>query len=130
MNGAAVSWASTLQPTVAQSTTEAEYMAAAAACKEALWDCKLRRDMQLRTEGSTQLWGDNQGALTMVKDPVLHARIKHVHVHHYAVCQYCHNTDMIADALTKGLAQPALEKGREGMGLIPVFPTFRRSVRR
>jgi hypothetical protein len=55
MNGAAGSRASTLQPTVAQSTVEAEYMAAAAACKEALWHRKLRRDMQLHIEGTTQL---------------------------------------------------------------------------
>ena len=74
MNGAAVSWASILQPTVAQSTTEAEYMASAAATKEALWHRKLRRDMQLRADALMQLLGDNQGALALVKDPVLHAR--------------------------------------------------------
>jgi hypothetical protein len=37
MNGAAISWASKLQPTVAMSTCEAEFVAAANAAKEALW---------------------------------------------------------------------------------------------
>ena len=37
MNGGAVSWASKQQPTVALSTTEAEYMALAQATKEAVW---------------------------------------------------------------------------------------------
>ena len=128
MNGAAVSWASTLQPTVAQSTTEAEYMASAAATKEALWHRKLRRDMQLRADAPTQLWGDNQGALALVKDPVLHARTKHIDVHHHAVRErvarkevvfdYCPTSDMVADALTKGLPRPAFEKCRDAMGLV------------
>jgi hypothetical protein len=37
MHGRAVSWQSVLQPTVALSTAEAEYMAAAAAVREKLW---------------------------------------------------------------------------------------------
>jgi hypothetical protein len=89
MNGAAVSWASTLQPTstVAQSTTEAEFVAVAAASKEALWHRKLQREYRLPTdlERPTLLRGDNQGALALVKDPALHARTKHIDVHHHAV---------------------------------------------
>ena len=37
VGGCAVSWRATLQPVVAQSTTEAEYMAIAEACKESVW---------------------------------------------------------------------------------------------
>jgi hypothetical protein len=37
MHGGAVTWRSVLQPTVALSTAEAEYMAAAGAAREALW---------------------------------------------------------------------------------------------
>jgi hypothetical protein len=48
----------------------------------------MRRDMQLRTKGPTQLWGDNQEALALVKDPVLNVRTKHIDVHHHAVCEH------------------------------------------
>jgi hypothetical protein len=37
LNGAAISWASKLQLTIAMSTCEAEFLAAASAAKEALW---------------------------------------------------------------------------------------------
>ena len=37
VGGCAVSWKATLQAVVAQSTTEAEYMAIAEACKESVW---------------------------------------------------------------------------------------------
>jgi hypothetical protein len=37
LHGGAVAWASRVQPTVASPTTEAEYMAGAAATREALW---------------------------------------------------------------------------------------------
>jgi hypothetical protein len=56
-NSAAVSWASTLQPTGVQSTTEAEYMASAAAPKEALGHHKLRRELRLSTEGPKKFVG-------------------------------------------------------------------------
>ena len=44
MHGGAVSWNNKLQPTVAVSTSEAEYMAAAQAVKEALWLRTLLKD--------------------------------------------------------------------------------------
>ena len=45
LGGSAISWRATLQSTVALSTTEAEYMAATEAVKEALWLKGLVRDL-------------------------------------------------------------------------------------
>ncbi len=66
--GAAISWQSRLQPTVAHSTTEAEYMASAAAAREALWLRKLLADLGVLGRGPTVLMGDNQGAILLARN--------------------------------------------------------------
>ena len=48
LNGSAISWASKLQPTIAMSTCEAEFVAAANAAKEALWLKTLLGDSKAR----------------------------------------------------------------------------------
>ena len=48
--GAAVSWVSKLQTVVALSTTEAEYMAATQACKEAIWIQRLLEELGHKQE--------------------------------------------------------------------------------
>ncbi|GAX80348.1 hypothetical protein CEUSTIGMA_g7787.t1 [Chlamydomonas eustigma] len=75
-NGGAVSWGSKLQQTVAMSTMEAEYMAAAAAAKEGLCFRKLMEELQMQ-QGTVHIWGDNQSALCVLKDPISSARSKH-----------------------------------------------------
>jgi hypothetical protein len=84
MHGGAVSWSSRLQPTVAASTVEAEYMGAAAAVKEALWFTKLAGDIGLEI-GGVQILCDNQGAIKLLKHPIALQRSKHIDVlHHFA----------------------------------------------
>ncbi len=50
MFGGAISWMSKRQPVVALSTTEAEYMAATHACKEAIWLKRLCSDVGVGAE--------------------------------------------------------------------------------
>ncbi|MGQ3285925.1 reverse transcriptase domain-containing protein, partial [Bosea sp. (in: a-proteobacteria)] len=69
LNGGAISWTRRLQPTVAQSTAEAEYMAASSATKEALWLRKLMRDLQLEAR-CVQMSCDNQAALQLLHNPM------------------------------------------------------------
>ena len=50
MFGGAISWMSKRQPVVALSTTEAKYMAATHACKEAIWLRRLCSDVGVDAE--------------------------------------------------------------------------------
>jgi hypothetical protein len=113
---------------VAASTTEAEYMAAAHAAKEALWLRKLMADLRIGT-GMIVIKADNQSAIKLLKNPITSLRSKHIDViYHFArervargeiEYQYISTTHMIADALTKAVAPTKLILCRDNMGVLP-----------
>lgn len=126
MNGGAISWSSRLQPTVAVSTTEAEYMAAAHAVKEALWLRKLLCDFDWELE-PVKISCDNQGAIKILKHPIASNKSKHIDViYHFArervarkevIFGYCDTKENIADCLTKALPENKFTFCVKGMGL-------------
>jgi hypothetical protein len=126
VNGGAVSWSSRLQPTVAASTVEAEYMGAAAAVKEALWFRKLGADLGMQWS-SVRIFCDNQGAIKLLKHPIASQRSKHIDVlHHFARermarkevdFDYCPTGEMAADFLTKAVAVGKFKKCCEMIGI-------------
>jgi hypothetical protein len=126
LGSAAVSWSSQLQRTVAASSVEAEYQAAAAAVHEALWLRKLAADLGLaRTAVSIKM--DSQGALSLAHNPIMSVRSKHIDVHHHLVREragrgevelsYCTTEEMVADILTKALGEVKHARCRAAMGL-------------
>jgi len=127
LNGGVISWSSRLQATVAVSTAEAEYMAAAQAVKEALWLRKLMADLDLGTE-AVHLFGDNQSALKLLKNPIASVRSKHIDIaYHFArervarkevIFDYCKTDDMTADIMTKALPEPKFKKCLILMGIM------------
>lgn len=128
MGDGAVSWCSKLQPTVALSTAEAEYMAAASAVKEALWLRKLLCDFTLSSKQPVPILCDNQAALKLLVNPIVSSRSKHIDVlHHFArervargevSFTYCPTDRMIADSLTKAVPEHKFLSCSSGMGLI------------
>ena len=75
MGDGAISWSSKKQPSVAVSTTEAEYMAMSHACKEAIWLRRLAAGLRVRMkEGGTLLKVDNNSAIQLAKNQTYHRR--------------------------------------------------------
>jgi hypothetical protein len=127
MNGAAISWGSKKQPTVALSSTEGEYMASAQSTREAVWLRQLLTDIGQKTSTPTTLFIDNQSAIAIARNPTFHARSKHIEVRHHFVrekladntinLEYIPTNDQVADILTKGLPVVKHDKFRTAMGL-------------
>jgi len=130
LNGAAVSWNSQKQSTIALSSTEAEYMALTQAVKESLWLQGILYDIGGRKHlpEVQNIYIDNQGAIALAKNPEFHARTKHIDIQYHFIREhaeyerirltYCPTDKMTADIFTKALPQPAFTRHNLGLGLI------------
>ena len=80
LNGGAVSWRSFKQDTVADSTTESEYIVASDAAKEAVWLKKFNTSLDVvpSIAKPVDLYCDNNGAIAQAKEPRSHQRTKHI----------------------------------------------------
>ncbi|PKI49577.1 hypothetical protein CRG98_030033 [Punica granatum] len=87
LNGGVMSWKSSKQETVADSTTEAEYIAASNAAKEAVWIKKFVTELVvvLSIADLVELYYDNNGAIAQVKEPKSHQRSKHILRHFHLI---------------------------------------------
>ncbi|KAK1647028.1 hypothetical protein QYE76_064833, partial [Lolium multiflorum] len=79
LNGAAVSWASSKQCTVAKSSTESEYIAAEAS-SEAVWMKRFIVELGVVPSALDPLviYCDNMGAIANAQEPRSHKRLKHI----------------------------------------------------
>ena len=128
MSGGAISWLSKKQPSVALSTAEAEYMALSTATQEAVWLRRMLADLQANPKDPTVMLEDNNGAIAIAKNPVSHARTKHIDIRYHCVREsvqdgiinltYCPTKEMAADLLTKPLPRGRFESLRMKMGLV------------
>ena len=80
LNGGVVSWKSSKQTTIADSTTEVEYIAASDATKEAVWIKKFITDLGVVPSiiNPVDVYCDNNGAIAQAKEPRSHQRSKHI----------------------------------------------------
>lgn len=72
LGSAMISWFSRKQSAVAQSSTEAEYMAASMGAREAVWLRKLLFGLFGKTLNSTIIHCDNQSCIKLSVNPIFH----------------------------------------------------------
>ena len=125
-----ISWSTKKQTTVAKSSTEAEYVALSLATQEAVWLRRLLYELGKKSDSSTVIYEDNQGAIELAKNAKYHNRTKHIDICHHFVRErvvskeikviYCPTENMIADIMTKGLPKATFEAMRDLLGVYDV----------
>lgn len=129
LDGGAISWRSVKQTCVADSTMEAEYVAASEAAKEAVWlrnfflDLSVIPSMQL----PITLYCDNSGAVANSKEPRTHKKTKHIECKYHLIRDIVQRGDVLvtkvtsednlADPFTKSLTSKVFDRHVEGMGV-------------
>ena len=130
LSGGCITWASKRQSTVSLSTTEAEFIAACEATKEAVWLRKLLNDIEHPCVLPTVLKVDNQSAIKLSKNPEFHRRSKHIDVRYQFICekvkdceidtQYVATDNQCADIFTKALCRDKFETLRRCLNIIDI----------
>ena len=129
MNWGAVVWKSSKQDTTADSTTEAEYIVASDAAKEAVWIKKFIAELGVVPSivDPISLYCDNNRAIAQDKEPRSHKKSKHVLKHYHLIRKIIGWQDVkiervpidqnIADPLTKALYQGKFDQHVNAMGI-------------
>ncbi|CAM6116227.1 unnamed protein product [Calypogeia fissa] len=146
-----ITWSSKRQPTVSRSTTEAEYKALSDAAQEGVYLKRLLEELQQQSHSPTALhcnnplvvanisaasqpttqdlhiYCDNVSATKLARNPVFHARTKHIELHHHFVrervlggeitVQHISTSQQTADIFTKSLGRTKFEQHRHNIGI-------------
>ncbi|GKB55031.1 retrotransposon protein, putative, ty1-copia subclass [Tanacetum coccineum] len=131
LNGGVVDWKSTKQSIFATSSTDAEYIAAFDASKEAVWIRKFIYGLGVvpTIEEPINMYCDNTGAIAIAKDHGVTKGARHFRAKvHYlretiemgdVRIEKVDTDDNLADPFTKALAFPKHSELTEKIGMIP-----------
>jgi len=129
INGGAVSWKSSKQATVTDSTIETKYITASKSVKEGVWMKRFLIELGVFPNASSplNLHCDSNGAITQAKEPRNHQKNKHVLQKFYLIQEFIRrdeikmckiHTDLnIIDPLIKALPQPKHAAHLRSMGI-------------
>ena len=135
---AAVTWSSKNQPTVALSSTEAEYRGAAVAACEVAWLRKLLADLCVEVPHKVVIYCDNLSSIQLARNPVFHAWTKHIKVHYHFIWErvlagdidlvYVDTDEHVANIFMKALGAVKLQAFRTMLGVQELQLSLRGSV--
>ncbi|GKD68235.1 hypothetical protein Tco_1322325 [Tanacetum coccineum] len=127
--GGAISWASKKQTCITGSTMESEFVALAAACKEAEWLKNLLLEITLWVKpiAPISIRCDSVATLAKAYSQMYNGKSRHLGVRHNMIrvlikngevsIEFVRSQQNLADHLMKGLAKDLVIKYAEGMGL-------------
>lgn len=127
LSGGAVAWSSRKQPMVTLSTTEAEYVAAAACACHSIWMKRVLKSLGFSSCKCVKIFCDNSSTFKLLKNPVLHGRTKHIDVRFHFLRElvkdgvveliHCGTSEQVADIMTKPLKLESFLKLRDLLGV-------------
>lgn len=128
--GNLVTWRSKKQSVVSRSSAEAEFRALALGICEGIWLKRLLGELGVFTEGSIQMFCDNQAAISIAKNPVHHDRTKHIEIDRHFITEKIENAIVqiiytpsrfqTADILTKALPRTSFEELTCKLGMFDI----------
>ncbi|KAK4704333.1 putative transposase, partial [Phenoliferia sp. Uapishka_3] len=126
--GTATGWSTKRQTLVATSSTEAETYALAEAIREAIWQEKLLKDLQVKLDGPIVVREDNTATIQLATSVGSHGRTKHFDMRIKFIRNRIERGDVsityiptaanVADALTKPLGLSLLARFRAAVGIL------------
>ena len=129
LNGGAVTWRSSKQSTIADSTTESEYIAVNEAAKEAMWIRKFIGDLGVvpTINDPVEIFCDNVSAVVLAQEPRSQKRTRHILRKYHYVRQVVADRDIVinrvdtnenlADPFTKPLGQTKHDAHTRSIGI-------------
>ena len=130
LGGNIITWQSQKQKTVALSSCEAEYIAAATASCQGVWLACLLAELKEEESGTITLKIDNQSAIQLSKNPIFHDRSKHIDVKYHYIRQCIEEGRVsvepidtklqLAHILTKALGRDQFLQLRTKLGLVEI----------
>jgi hypothetical protein len=128
MFGGAISWMSKIQVVVALLTTEAEYMVATHASKEAIWLQRLCLGIGLVQQVVRRDF-DSHSAIFLVKNPTYHSKAKHIDIQYHFVRDMIEENKVfegghfedVADSLIKYVSTENFSWCRGSMGIAAMY---------
>ncbi|XXG45853.1 hypothetical protein AAC387_Pa02g0824 [Persea americana] len=127
LGSGSVTWASKKQPTVALSSTEAEYRAAMLATCESVWLTRLLADLGEKVDYGIPIASDSISSIMLASNPIFHARTKHIEIHYHFIREkvlnkeidfvYTATKDEVADFFTKALNSRKFERFKSKLGM-------------
>ena len=118
LGGNCISWNAKKQPTVARSSSEAEYAALASTAAELTWISFIFRDIGLYLQEPPTLFCDNIPALYMTINLMFHTCTKHIEIDYHFVrekfalgsliTKFVSSKDQVADIIHKSLTKTTI----------------------